>query len=246
MLRRIARHRVVFSLWPVSWQPWRSRGEAFWRRAPGMWKSCRPRTPLRAARRPWRSIPRMEIHHRLCREFVDGAVRALEWRGVDSENVAAGDQPTLKFNAANQPTVLFNAIGKGEIRASPVTRSGSSWASQVIDAGAITDRPALAYDTTGNPSTLYMKAGKGQATSLIFARRIGSTWVKETVDGSNTGTGLGTTLAYDLAGNPSTGMDTERSSVVRGSIQSDSPGGSTAQWTRRSLIRQLCPCGIGV
>lgn len=98
----------------------------------------------------------------------------------------------LAYDPAGNPAITYAT----DYQVKFAHRYEGFWVLEDIGAASGNNGISLAYDTSGNATVSYTNDG------LYFARRSGSTWVSELIDGSDDIRNRPVSLAYDNSGNP--------------------------------------------
>ncbi len=139
--------------------------------------------------------------------WTDAANAAAEWvfAPVGSSGFDQGHNATsVAVDAQGQSRIAYyEGVGRDLVYAE---KTAGGWISTIVDTTGDTGRWAsLVIDSQGNPHISYyyfLDSNDAPITDLKYAKRTGSTWTIETVDGASGDVGEYGSLKLDSQGNP--------------------------------------------
>jgi hypothetical protein len=140
--------------------------------------------------------------------FTDGNLKfarrsGSSWTIVNVDSNLSLCDTSLAYDPAGNPSISYRAIeGKGRTASSNLKLArwnGSSWVTQVVQAGAGARYDSLAYGPDGNPSIAYSDDldRDNSIDTLKMARWNGSSWQIQVIETGAVGYGVFASLAYD-------------------------------------------------
>ncbi len=129
-------------------------------------------------------------------DFANDQIKFASWNGL-SWDIEVADSGGPGISLAYDPVAWEPTISHGWGKLYFTGKSGSSWSSEIIESRrANNDVTSLAY-FAGEPAISYRTGGR--KGGLKVARRSGSVWTTEVVEGAGA---RYSSLAFDLSGNP--------------------------------------------